>query len=431
MATPVILINSVTGSDTAASGAGPATALTGASASTDAAGTLVTLDGSPDLSGVAVDGSHVIWLNNTTAGARNFGAISAVDNTAKTVTVSNAFAASLTGKSWAIGGKRATLGHASTLRLVNNNTAAGDASGLGWTIEMQSGHAESFSADLNIYSAGSTSAGPLIIRGENNAATRPVITLTGGARLVPRNSYIRFAGFNITSNATGGNVIVDVGGPITYENLKVIGTASGSTLIGVSGSANVHILSCELVGGTTAIAPSQNTKIVGNYIHDIAGAGISFNGSITGLLIFANVIARAGGNGIVLTQGRADAYAAANILFNTIDSCTSNAISYTGLNAGLAALSILSNILSNNGGYGIDFGATATVANMAAYLAAIRNNDFYNNTSGAIRPADASALYNIDGVTTNPTFANAAGGDFSVGTNMKALAFPSRIGLLW
>src|SRR5262245_38170373 len=110
MPLPTILVDSTTGSDTAASGAGPATALTGSAASTSADGLTVTLDGSPDLTNVATDGSHAVFLNDSTAGARNFGKITAKDNVAKTVTVTNAFGASLSGKSWAIGGKRASIG---------------------------------------------------------------------------------------------------------------------------------------------------------------------------------------------------------------------------------------------------------------------------------------------------------------------------------
>lgn len=105
MADPVIVFNSSTGSDSLASGAGPASAVTGSSASPS--GTIVDVSGdSPDLSSIAVDGSAVLFVNS--ASGRKFAAIAAVDNTAKTITCSQSFASG-SGLSWAVGGKRSTF----------------------------------------------------------------------------------------------------------------------------------------------------------------------------------------------------------------------------------------------------------------------------------------------------------------------------------
>jgi hypothetical protein len=136
---PVINFDSDNG-ETAplASGAGPAIALTGASASTDAGGTVVTLDGSPDLSGVAIDGSHVIYLDDATAGNRRWAAINAKDDVADTVTVEQAFAGTLSGLSWAIGGELDGLDAAAHRLLWRNNGSAGDAVG-DWAFEFEAG----------------------------------------------------------------------------------------------------------------------------------------------------------------------------------------------------------------------------------------------------------------------------------------------------
>src|SRR3954470_959504 len=103
MALPTIAINSGTGSDTAASGAGPATALSGTGAATAASTTVTLLTDNPDLSGVATDGSAVIWVGSSSG--RQFAKITGVNNTAgvKTVTVSDAFANTESGKNWGIG----------------------------------------------------------------------------------------------------------------------------------------------------------------------------------------------------------------------------------------------------------------------------------------------------------------------------------------
>lgn len=111
MAFPTLVYNASTGSDTAASGAGPATAVTGSSAAHTggSASTTITLTNSPDLSGVATDGSAVLYLA-TTSGTRHLTKITAADNGAKTVTVEDSFTiASGSAVNYAIGGKRKTI----------------------------------------------------------------------------------------------------------------------------------------------------------------------------------------------------------------------------------------------------------------------------------------------------------------------------------
>ncbi len=183
MAFPVILIDSATGSDTAASGAGPGTALTGSAGVTSASGLVVTLDGSPDLSGVAVDGSHVIYFADATAGNRNFGKITATANSGTPtaqVTVADAFGVNLT-KAWAIGGRRAKLGSATTTKLLDNNSAAGDAMP-GWVVEFQSGHIET-SGRVIMRRAGDTTSGPIILRGAAGGI-RPIYTCNSDAEAI-------------------------------------------------------------------------------------------------------------------------------------------------------------------------------------------------------------------------------------------------------
>lgn len=90
MAYPTILIDVATGSDTAASGAGPATAVTGSKARTRNTASQLRVGffetTPPDLSGVLTDGSHVVYVAISTSGARNFSSINAVKNTQQTDT---------------------------------------------------------------------------------------------------------------------------------------------------------------------------------------------------------------------------------------------------------------------------------------------------------------------------------------------------------
>src|SRR6516165_11952684 len=103
MAFPVIIVDSATGSDTNTSGAGPGTAVTGTAASTNAGGTTVTVDAGTNLSGIATDGSHVLYLNDTTAGHRRWSKITGTSGSGgatPTITVNEAYTGLLAAKSW-------------------------------------------------------------------------------------------------------------------------------------------------------------------------------------------------------------------------------------------------------------------------------------------------------------------------------------------
>lgn len=124
MAVPTILIDNSSGSDTAASGAGPATALHGTGAATTASGSTVDLSAdSPNLSGVATDGSALLWVQSSSG--RQASPITAVNNTTKVVTVSDTYANTESGKTWAIGGKRATLDDAGFRQIVKDRSGGG------------------------------------------------------------------------------------------------------------------------------------------------------------------------------------------------------------------------------------------------------------------------------------------------------------------
>ncbi len=90
MATPILLVDSATGSDSAASGAGPATAVTGTKGRTRNTASQLHVGffeaSAPDLSGVLTDGSHVLYIAISTAGQRNFSSIAGVKDTQHTTT---------------------------------------------------------------------------------------------------------------------------------------------------------------------------------------------------------------------------------------------------------------------------------------------------------------------------------------------------------
>lgn len=432
MTFPVILINSATGSDTAASGAGPATALTGTSASTSADGLIVTLDGSPSLTNVAVDGTHVIFLNDTTAGARNFGRITAKDDTAKTVTVGNAFGSSLSGKAWAIGGKRASVTGTTSRKLLDNNSAAGDWLP-GWAIEMQSGHSEISSATLTNRRAGDNTSGGVELRGEPGATVLPLITFSNNGQAIGTTvGYFTIRDFelrnsNATKTASSAFGPSEVNQTIAAIGIKVSHSTDKFYRGISSGQGGFYLENCD-IGNTVSTGVFHNNAsytmvMINCYIHDCGGAGIEFAGSPCSIV--GNIIARNNGHGIIYncavsTLGNFQPGSYSPVSHNTVDSNTGDGFRVTGS----ASLSqpFFNNIMSNNTGFGLNF-TTGSDRVLAAAGRRLMNNVFYNNGSGATNPSSLP-IVNINAQTSNPTYANAAGGDFSIGANLKAKGHP-------
>lgn len=409
MALPTIVFNSSTGSDSLASGAGPATALTGSSASTDGAGTVVTLDGSPDLSGVATDGSHVIYLADATAGARNFGKITAKDDGADTVTVANAFGLSLSGKSWAIGGKRATFDATTSRKLFENNSAAGDAMP-GWIIQTET--AQSLTSVIVCRRAGDNTSGFIKICGTSGE----VVTQTANAAcfslaVVVTSIWFDSLGFQNTNGtktsaygiATSGN------SPSAIITNCVFGHATNTLLSGI-GNANAAptwlIVGCKFLectgdgisGGVTASVTISRSTIV-----DCAGDGIDLTSGGNPVLYADNlIVARNGGRGIHL-NANAICYLLINSIIHGNSSSGLEMVGGPGVNNILTR--IVGNIFSGNGVNGAKWSATPVL------YGHIDNNAYYNNTSGARSNFPTGA--NDITLSADP-FVDAASDDFNI-----------------
>lgn len=424
MAFPTILVDSATGSDSAASGAGPTTALTGTNASFAAA--VVTLDGSPDLSGVATDGSACLYL--VTSSGVKFFKITAADNGADTVTVTPNPAGTSTGRTWAIGGKRASIGSSTSRVLFENGGSTGDAKA-GWVVEMQSGHTESISAVLNIRIAGSTTDGPFTLRG--TGATRPIITYTGSGfgiewiDTVTANNVAEY--FEIKNTGTGTYALVVRDGPFVMRRVKVWGTTNwannGIFWAAVEGNT---IELCEVTNCTgiavALVAEVQTLNFIGNWIHDNTTHGLSLDG---GPFIFRNVFADNGGDGINSLEN-SDGYRAAQIIENVFYSNASDGIEFTAAGTNAPNTPIINNLFIDNGGYGINCSSATVTANyLLAQGARWLNNGFNNNTSGDCNRSgvlvDSVASVAVD----NGSFGT--GGDFTIGSTStaKAVGFPA------
>lgn len=446
---PVILADSATGSDSAASGAGPSTALTGTAAVST--GTTVVLDAGTVLTGVATDGSHVLYFADATAGNRNFTAIngsSGSGGATPTVTVEQSLAS--TTKAWAIGGKRASIGSATSKKLFDNNSAAGDAMP-GWAVEMQSGHTETIAATYDLRRAGDTTSGPIILRGTSGAGTLPVVTFSNnGNGFFVRGDYQQFRYFEVrNSNATktasvaiGCAVMANSVGPYV-EGVKISHSTNkfwiGMILSTGNNNTASAIVSCEVgycasygIGANASSGSSQFYRIINCFVHDCGGtAGINLSSNawqgalIQGCVIYNNV-----GAGIILDNSRNNVDADTFLLGNTIDTNTTNGIQVNTASLNSVNLVILNNILSNNGNYGLNFNnASFTDALLAANAVVIKGNNTYLNTSGAYKSntgtyTASNCPWASGDPGLNPQYTAASSGDFSIGTNLKAQGFP-------
>lgn len=423
MAFPIILVDSTNGtaSDSAASGAGPSTALTGSSAATNGSGTVVSLDGSPDLSGVVTDGSHVIYLADSTAGNRNFGRITAKDNTAKTVTVSDAFGVSLSGLSWAIGGVRATVFGASSVKLLENNANNGDMMP-GWILEPQAGHTESFSSPVRTRRSGDITNGTITVRG-SSTSNLPVFTYTGTGTtpmwLVGAGNYQRFENMEFRSSSASGPAFQSGSGG-TYSkfvNIKVSHASNTFTKAFYSdntpgwGLIGCEIAHCSVAGIDYSSGYVIDCKIYNNVV------GIDFDAVTTSISLINSLIYNNTSVGLSLdcVNGYGLYLISGNVFYNNgaggIDVFSTNERLY-------GQLVLRHNIIVNNtGGYGVEW-IDVNVALLSGYGTFWDRNAYYNNASGAsdIGEADTEGVggeTNRITLTADP-FVDAANGDFNL-----------------
>lgn len=392
MATPTITFNSSTGSDSQASGAGPATALFGTAASYS--GSVVTLDGSPDLSGVATDGSAVLWLQTST-GRRNF-TINAVDNGADTVTLDDAPAGTATGLTWAIGGKRGSF---DLSRQLFSDLKAG------WIVETETNQAIT-TTTLSVNSGGSVALRAIIrsnnttVRVIDQAANDEVITLGTSADHL-QFEYLQFTNTNGTKTTAHG---VAFNGNSGLAFIKCIfGHATNTLNRGITRAGSfiqAAFVGCEFRncagdGISTGNNTSHQLIVQSCYFHDNGGDGIVGGTSAIDVFVVSDSIFDTNVSGIDMAGVATVPWIVRNCTFyghsgNAFDNIASAGLCYN-------------NIFANNTGRGISADSTIT-GGFFDY------NAFYSNTAGHRENISAGAN-DVDDV--DPDFVNAAGGDFT------------------
>lgn len=425
MAYPTILFNNGTGSDTLASGAGPATALTGTSASYST--TTVTLDGSPDLSGVATDSSHVLFLITSTG--RKFFKITATDNVAKTVTVHVAPTGTASGLSWAIGGKRQTIGETNSRLLFSTDVLPG------WTINLEDDQPAVTSA-VACSVTGDVTDGLITLQGTGGrrlltSATNNVSMLSGGLANW-RVKNLQFTSTASTKTSSYGisldAVAVGTGNPLLIEDC-VFGDATNKLQSACArpstSQVSIRMTNCEIKNtlGTgmnlTTGASSAGHSMLNCYVHDCTGTGVVLTLATGNVYNIINncVIANNGNIGIDVGSNGSNVF----ISNCTIHNNTGSGIALSS-STSMRSACIFNNMITKNGGYGIT--TTSSIGDNLKGL--IDGNNYGNasdstaNTSGSVNGFTAGA----NDQTIAAGYTNAAGGDYSIPATLKAKGYP-------
>lgn len=415
MALPTILFNSSTGSDTAASGAGPSTALSGNGASCNATTSVDLSANSPDLSGVATDGSACLWVD--TASGRQYSRITNTNNTTKIVTVATAYGVTASGLNWAIGGKRATLDHA------DSRTLGADVESQ-WIIQIEDDGAGAITGSAWPLSS---AAVPVKICGDSTT-TKRLITQSANAACIAISGLCVVDIQNLIFENTNGTKTsargcdVSVSANVRFRNCR-FGHATNTLLNGVARTNNTPILlfhDCEVLRCTAAgIAARTIAQCFGCYIHDNTGHGISFSAG-NSTIVCEDCVIESNGSGGILLETTIGMLIVRNC---TIHGNTGDGIDFTAnANSSMANAIIFNNNITANGGYGIRGTGVGASTGPVSYA------DFNNFGTGATANTSGSTLNVAAGdndLAVDPGYADAANGDFAAGTNIKAKGFPA------
>ena len=427
MALPTIIYDASGGSDTAASGAGPATAVTGSAAAHTggSASTTITLTNTPDLSGVATDGSAVIWINDT-AGNRHLSKITAVDDGADTVTTEDTFnIAAGSAKDYAIGGKRKTLENDTS----NEDWADGKE---GWVWEFEDG-TYALTATATWVATTSSTVVPTTVRA--GTAQSPVFTVASNIDVFTFTSdgEIHFIGLKLQiiagSGAASDCLDVPAGARVMARDCTFDadnGSSGGNGIQCLASNSTVTLYNCLTLARASGIVTTSRIRL---YAYGCRFAFGVDGGSHNTITTIYNIIY----DSCIFHDNSAEGLDISNTLQAdcqvVIKNCVfedngGDGIDLTGtLNRDNRAFSIVNCNFDSNGGYGINgsSGVTENDRDLFDY------NAFRNNTSGEMNNLSNGPN---DVTLTAPPFNNPNIADFALndtaggGAACKAVGFP-------
>lgn len=354
--------------------------LTGSAATVS--GNVVSLDGSPNLSGLVTSGANqsTIFISQATNTNLKIFKITAFDNTAKTVTVGIA-PTGVTSSQWSIGGQQTVAQNAV------NAATAGDEVIVNNTLAVTVG-------TQIFYRGGGTQAdGHIKIRAKTGVAM-PVIENSGTADcIVAQVAMPWIEGLEIrNTNAATADAIDfnSTAADAVIKGCKISDAAvNGITCAG----SRPKIIDNEITGvGGDAISLSATAgfaTIKRNNIHNITGNGIASASNAANMLIDDNILDVCGGRGVYLSGAPTGAV---NLVMdgNTIYGCADSGLEIAD---GDVHMALANNIFMNNGNAAGRYNVEVQTGN--ALLGIRSNNLYYHDGSGGGG--------NLSGITANAT----------------------------
>lgn len=233
-------------------------------------------------------------------------------------------------------------------------------------------------------------------RGDNGRVTWTMTANSTDIIIAEGSQGYTFKNFNFTTSAgtvaagveasaSNGNV---PSGTWWFDNCKWTGFTDA--VLGFWNSnqsfSNITISNSEITTSTShAVYNTGATVLLGDYIHDNTGDGFRYAAGASnarGPTIAAySIFYNNGGNGLTnpigtLASGNnQDPFIWFILINNDISNNTGDGVNVTG---GAQSIQAWNNIITSNGGYGINF-----TSSNAAQMNAVLNNAFYSNTSGS------------------------------------------------
>ena len=397
---PDIHYNFASGSDSQASGAPyDMSPIFGTGAST-ASSTSVDLSAdSPNLSAVPTDGTAVLWVE--TSSGRQWGQITAVNDTTKVVTVSSTYDVTATGQTWAIGGKRKTL---DTYQQLFDSSLTGGADWAGgWNILLEDD--QTISTTLNRVLFNST----MTIRSDVPGVRRTIAQSTSGIAVI-----------DVFASTADTASLIDL--KLTNTNpVKTTGTR-GLTRSQSGSGGRVQLLNCEIGDETDQLYDGLygGALAIDCYIHHCVNFGTQ--SSVRGCVVANNGIGIYSANASVsaydsfICDNTGDGisfefqYAQGIIVHHcTIANNGGDGVGYSTGSGGGSGGIFKNNSITGNGTYGVGY-----AGNKSVFI----NNNFGTgataNGSGAIA---GTAKLEQGSTFTDPMYLDAANGDYRIPSN--------------
>ena len=380
-----ILFNSITGDDAAASGLGPATAQTGTGASITSASNIVT-----GITTTGVNAGDLLWVQSSTG--RQFSIIASVDSGTQ-VTCDDNFDVTESGRTWAIGGKRATFDNVDSRQSFTDSQ--------GWTFETETDQT------LTSNIACPPLSGTHTIQGANN--TLKTITQTADDD-------------NFRGNVNNNSIMVFR--YLKFENSN----ASKTNAYGLGMRRRFYCFDCvfgdpvnQLKHGQVRRGDYPNFTMERCIIQNCTDAGLSWgyytitlkscvfrNNATYGFLLSQTphsivdcIFANNGTSGILVNIGAPRDITILNSIFYGHSSHGMDKVAASYFSNGSLVRGC---IFANNGGYAVNANVTGDWV--------FDGNVYYNNTLGISNQSHVPGPNDIT-LTADP-FVNVAGGDFNL-----------------